>query len=84
MNRRFPEIGALNRAVGITEVNKMRADQFVGAMVFGDLWDGVRLVWEVKDVLHPRGIRLKPHDARALGQALIAAADDVAPYKVQP
>ncbi len=27
---------------------------------------------------------IEPHEARALGQALIAAADDVAAYKVQP
>jgi hypothetical protein len=27
---------------------------------------------------------LQPHEARALGEALIAAADDVAAYKVKP
>jgi hypothetical protein len=83
MNRRLPDIGALNRAVALTELNEMRSDQFEGAMVFGDLRNGVRLLWEIKDK-KPRGIRLEPHEARALGEALIAAADDVAAYKVQP
>jgi hypothetical protein len=83
MKQHLPDIGALNRAVALTELNEMRSDQFEGAMVFGDLRNGIRLLWEIEGK-KPRGIRLKPHEARALGEALIAAADDVAAHKVQP
>ncbi len=78
MNQHLPDIGALNRAVVLTELNEMRSDQFEGAMFYG-----IRLLWEIRDK-KPRGIRLEPHEARALGEALIAAADDVASYKVKP
>jgi len=39
----------------------------------------------IKLVIHPHSHRtIEPYEARALGEALIAAADDVAAYKVQP
>ena len=39
----------------------------------------------IKLVCHIHGHpTVEPHEARALGEALIAAADDVAAYKVKP
>lgn len=51
-----------------------------GVRVFSDHQNGIRLCWEIQDK-KPRGVCLKPHDARALGALLIAAADDVLPFR---
>jgi hypothetical protein len=38
----------------------------------------------IKLVSHIHGYpTIEPHEARAFGEALIAAADDIAPYKVK-
>lgn len=53
--------------------------QLEGVRVFSDHENGIRLVWEIEDK-KPRGACLKAHEARALGQLLLEAVDDVAPY----
>ena len=50
-----------------------------GVRVFSDLQNGIRLCWEIEGK-KPRGVYLKAHQARALGQLLLEAVDDVAPY----
>ena len=50
-----------------------------GLRVFSDHENGIRLCWEIEGK-KPRGVRLKAHEARALGQLLLEAVDDVAPY----
>jgi hypothetical protein len=50
-----------------------------GVRVFSDHQNGIRLCWEIQD-RQPRGVCLKAHEARALGQLLLDAVDDVAPY----
>lgn len=49
-----------------------------GLRVFSDHKNGIRLCWEIQGK-KPRGVCLKPHEARALAQLLLDAADDVAP-----
>lgn len=85
MMRRFPCIGALNRRTAAEELELSALRDFTppGAIVFADHRNGIRLVWEVMGK-KPRGINLQPHQARGLGEALIAAADEVAAYKVKP
>ena len=83
MMRRFAEIGPLNRHAARQELEDIKERNLAGAIVFGDIRNGIRLVWEISYEA-PRGALLQPHEARALGEALIAAADDVAAYKVQP
>lgn len=85
MNRRFPEIGALNFRAACEHLDflALRNTPLSGAIVTANHTFGIHLVWEVTENA-PRGIRLSPHEARALGEALIAAADHVAPYKVKP
>jgi hypothetical protein len=51
-----------------------------GVRLFSDHQNGIRLVWEIEGK-KPRGVCLKPHEARALGALLIAAADDVLPFR---
>lgn len=85
MNRRFPEIGALNFRAACEHLDflSLRNTPLSGAIVTADHTFGINLVWEVTENA-PRGIHILPHEARALGEALIAAADHVAPYKVKP
>ena len=83
MMRRFAEIGALNRHAAQQELEDIKERNFAGAIVLGDFRNGIRLVWAISYEA-PRGVLLQPHEARALGEALIAAADDVAPYRVKP
>ena len=85
MNRRFPEIGALSfrAACEHLEFSGMRSLPLFGAIVTADHNFGIHLTWEVTENA-PRGIRLPPHEARALGEALIAAADHLAAYRVKP
>lgn len=49
-----------------------------GVRVFSDHQNGIRLCWEIEGK-KPRGVCLKAHEARALGQLLLDAVDDVAP-----
>lgn len=49
-----------------------------GVRVFSDHQNGIRLCWAIQDK-KPRGVLLKAHEARALGQLLLDAVDDVAP-----
>jgi hypothetical protein len=51
-----------------------------GVRLFSDHQNGIRLVWEIEGK-KPRGACLKPHEARALGQLLLDAADDVLPFR---
>jgi hypothetical protein len=54
---------------------------FVGVTVLSDVTcGGIRCRWDISG----DATSLEPHEARALGEALIAAADDIAPYKVKP
>ena len=84
MNRRAIPIGPQERAVSIeTECGPIDEfeSKFAGAIILSDVTSGnIRCRWDMDGFSAP----LEPHEARALGEALIAAADDVAPYKVQP
>ncbi len=53
--------------------------QLDGVRVLSDHQNGIRLVWAIEGK-KPRGVCLKAHEARALGQLLLEAVDDVAPY----
>jgi hypothetical protein len=58
----------------------VRLGQLAVVTVESDIRNGsIKLVSRIHG--HPT---IEPHEARALGEALIAAADDVAPYKVKP
>lgn len=67
------ELGAQNRAF----------HEFDGVRVISCHQDGIRLIWAMAAKSgrrkKPRGVSLKPHEARALGQLLLDAVDDVAP-----
>ena len=84
MNRRTIPIGRQVRG-GWLE----REDDFVerfepkfsGAVVLSDVTTGgIRCRWDMDG----DSAQLEPHEARAWGEALIAAADDVAAYRVTP
>ena len=54
---------------------------FQGVVIRSDLRNGsISVGWEMERNSAP----LEPHEARAVGEALIAAADDLAAYKVKP
>jgi hypothetical protein len=80
------EIPPLSRDVAKWELGdfdgrrRVPMHQLDGVRVFSDHQNGIRLVWAIEDK-KPRGVCLKPHEARALGQLLIAAADDVLPFR---
>ena len=78
------EIPPLSRDVALWELedNGRRGPlhSLQGVRVFSDHQNGIRLLWEIQNK-KPRGVDLKPHEARALGQLLIAAADDVLPFR---
>jgi hypothetical protein len=58
----------------------VRLGQMSVVTVESDIRNGsIKLVNHIDG--HPT---IEPHEARALGQALIAATDDLAAYKVQP
>ena len=84
MNRRAIPIGPQERAVRIeTECGPIDEFQrgFAGAVVLSDLTSGnIRCRWDMDGDSAP----LEPHEAIAWGEALIAAAHDVAAYKVKP
>jgi hypothetical protein len=67
------ELGARNRAF----------HEFDGLRVISCHQEGIRLIWAMSAKSggrkKPRGVCLKPHQARALGQLLLDAVDDVAP-----
>jgi hypothetical protein len=77
------EIPPLSRDVAEWELEdngrRRPLHQLEGVRVFSDHQNGIRLCWEIQDK-KPRGVCLKPHEARALGQLLLEAVDDVAPY----
>jgi hypothetical protein len=86
MNRRAIPIGKQLRPNGLVDdidgdvVEELELG-FNGAVVFSDLTSGgIRCRWDMP----LDSAQLEPHEARAFGEALIAAADDVAPYKVKP
>lgn len=78
------EIPPLSRDVALWELEdngrRRPLHPLQGVRVFSDHQNGIRLLWEIQDK-KPRGVRLKPHEARALGALLIAAADDVLPFR---
>jgi hypothetical protein len=86
MNRRAIPIGKQLRPSGDVDdihgdVVELLEPGFVGVTVCSDVTcGGIRCRWDISG----DAASLEPHEARALGQALIAAADDVAAYKVQP
>ena len=58
----------------------IRIDQLSVITVESDIRAGtIKLICHIHG--HPT---VEPHEARALGEALIAAATDIAPYKVTP
>ena len=84
MNRRAIPIGKQSRGTWV-EIEGDFVEKFDtgfhGVVMLSDLTSGnIRCHWDMDGDSAP----LEPHEARALGQALIAAADDVAPYKVKP
>jgi hypothetical protein len=86
MNRRAIRIGKQLRPSGDVDdiggaVVELLEPGFNGAVVMSDVTTGgIRCCWDMP----LDSAQFEPHEARALGEALIAAADDVAPYKVQP
>ena len=83
MNRRFIQIGQQMRASGeVTDDFVERLEPgFNGAVVMSDVTTGgIRCRWDMA----LDSAQLEPHEARTLGEALIAAADDVAAYRVTP
>ena len=83
MNRRSIRIGKQLRGSGdfTDDCVELLEPGFNGAVVMSDVTTGgIRCRWDMPlDYA-----QLEPHEARALGEALIAAADDVAAYKVTP
>jgi hypothetical protein len=83
MNRREIPIGKQSRSTWIEiedDFVERFAPGFHGAVVLSDLTSGnIRCRWDMDG-----DASLEPHEARALGEALIAAADDVAAHKVKP
>jgi hypothetical protein len=86
MNRRAIPIGKQLRSNGLVDdihgdVVELLEPGFVGVTVFSDVTcGGIRCRWDMP----LDSAQLEPHEARAWGEALIAAADDVAAYKVKP
>jgi hypothetical protein len=85
MNRRFIQIGPQIRTSWRSTKHEglvsSRESGFSGACVQSDVSDGqIKVIWDMETM----STLLQPHEARALGEALIAAADHVAAYKVQP
>jgi hypothetical protein len=84
MNRRAIPIGKQYRETWVEiEDREVKRTQpgFNGAVVMSDVTTGgIRCRWGMP----LDSTQLEPHEARALGAALIAAADDVAAYKVKP
>lgn len=83
MNRRAIPIGQQMRASGeVTDDGvELLEPGFNGAIVLSDVTTGgIRFRLDMDG----DSTQLEPHEARALGAALIAAADDVAAYKVKP
>jgi hypothetical protein len=85
MNRRAIPIGKQFRFVW-SEIDGEEGvaalePKFAGAIVLSDVTTGgIRFRLDMDG----DSTQLEPHEARALGAALIAAADDVAAYKVKP
>lgn len=85
MNRRAIPIGKQCRFVW-SEIDGEEGvaalePRFAGAIVLSDVTTGgIRFRLDMDG----DSTQLEPHEARALGAALIAAADDVAAYKVKP
>lgn len=84
MNRRFIPIGPQRQPASYDLEGKLIhefEEKFVGAIVMSDLTTGgIRCQW----AMPLDSAQLEPHEARAWGEALIAAADDVAAYRVTP
>jgi hypothetical protein len=84
MNRRFIPIGPQRQPTSYDlegEIIHEFEDKFAGVAVMSDLTSGgIRCRWDMP----LNSAQLEPHEARAWGEALIAAADDVAAYKVKP
>jgi hypothetical protein len=86
MNRRAVQIGVQLRPSGEMDdidgdVVELLEPGFAGVTVLSDVTTGgIRCKWDISG----DAASLEPHEARTLGQALIAAADDVAAYKVKP
>jgi hypothetical protein len=84
MNRRFIPIGPQCQPASYDlegELIHEFEEKFVGAIVMSDLTTGgIRCRWDMP----LDSAQLEPHEARAWGEAFIAAADDVAAYKVKP
>ena len=84
MNRRAIPIGRQSRGTWI-EIEDDFVEEFEpgfhGAVVLSDLNSG-----SIKCEMHMdrEAAPLEPHEAMAWGEALIAAAHDVAAYKVKP
>lgn len=84
MNRRAIPIGPQSRAtwvkIGDDLVERLEP-RFHGVVIKSDLTNGsISVDWEMDRDAAP----FEPHESRAVGAALIAAADDVAAYKVKP
>ena len=85
MNRRFipigPQLRTSWRSTKHEGLVSSRESGFSGAVVLSDPHTGeINAIWDMET----RRPTLEPHEARAWGEALIAAADDVAAYKVKP
>ena len=84
MNRRAIPIGKQCHETWVEiEDREVKRTQpgFNGATVLSDVTTGgIRCRWDMP----MDSAQLEPHEARAWGEALIAAADDVAAYKVTP
>ena len=84
MNRRFIPIGPQRQPTSYDlegELIHEFEEKFAGVVVMSDLTSGgIRCRWDMPLDAAP----LEPHESRALGEAFLAAADDVAAYKVKP
>ena len=82
----------INRAIEVPPLSERVADwalddygrghhlrELEGVRVFSDHQNGIRLCWKIEGE-RAYGVCLKAHEARALGQLLLEAVDDVAPY----
>ena len=82
MINRALEIPPLSREVAECELDDYGRGRHLrnleGVRVISDLGNGIRLCWQIEGK-KPRGVRLKAHEAHALGQLLLEAVDDVAP-----
>jgi len=78
------EIPPLSRDVADYELDDYgkgrRLRDLEGVRVISDHQSGIRLVWAVEGE-SPSGVRLKPHEALALGKLLLDAVDDVSPVR---